>query len=456
MTALRTGHPARRGAAVIVVGLAGVLILVAALQFLNPSYGFPHVPLDEQGHFSYTLYLLKTGAWWPDFAAFPLYDADGTDTGVPNFVNHPPMFYWLMAVVQRLVPLPSGSAQLYRIVPLGFFVGSVAALAGVAMVLRLDRFGALAIMLTPLALSVPLFAPFYSNDTLALLGGSLTCLGTALWLVDERPAASLLLVALGLVLASTKMNALLLTGVYAACVLPCGRQGFRARPRLAAVLLSAAAVLAGAPFAVFALTQGSPVPNGSGQDAMLRAGAAANGWLDAPRLEVPGYLWRVLPTFAEQTNGASHALVASGLLAVVLALAGSWLLPARGAERAPILMGRAAAVATLLTLVPHLAFAYGRYRRYGWLGDMYPRYYFPLVAAYGLAVACGARAAWATLGRLVGRVRPPWTTATTVASDGVGVKSAPVISRAATDSTGPRTVPGPRRQDRAARRPPPP
>lgn len=52
----------------------------------------------------------------------------------------------------------------------------------------------------------------------------------------------------------------------------------------------------------------------------------------------------------------------------------------------------------------HVGFAYRRYEAYGWLGDLYPRYYFLLLAAYALGWALFAR-------RLGDRASVLWTRA---------------------------------------------
>ncbi|HEY0292768.1 MAG TPA: hypothetical protein VGC51_10600 [Hansschlegelia sp.] len=128
---------------------------------------------------------------------------------------------------------------------------------------------------------------------------------------------------------------------------------------------------------------------------MLKAYIAEFGWQNVPKVDALEYLTNVPSLFAVQLGKSALPLLV--LAAMFGALFVGFMPSARKDRPVAAALVRAAFAATLVVLCIHIAFAYRRYVAYGWLGDLYPRYYFPLLGAYGLGWALCVRRAVAVV-----------------------------------------------------------
>lgn len=353
----------------LLLSFAFLALSIGMLQNLQRT-PFPFVQMDEQGHYAYARTLIIEQRWWPDFSKFSMIDSTDQPRSERNYINHPPTFYWLT----KILPLPRG--EVYRSLTVAI------ALLTFFFYLRLGYQLALPLAPTALYALLPLLfalyhqAGFFSNDSLAMLGGTVAVMGSVRWLKNAPGAHWLML--LGLAGASVKLTALLLVGVYVAAI---AAQHRRRLPwqHLAVIVLSL--LVMALPYAWLWHTQGSPAPMTLGQADMLRHNATQWGWMDAPRMHVLPWLATVLQNFTDQYTGPEITAVP-----VVIVLASLVVLSTQRGDGDPI-VARAAATATLGMLVIHLTYSWQRYREFGWLLDTFLRYYFPLLAAYGISSA---------------------------------------------------------------------
>lgn len=340
---------------------------------------FPFTHIDEQAHYSYTMDLIRNHRWWPDFDHFPMTRASSNEvTEEPNYVNHPPQFYWLMKLVQQA--FPDADPIRYRIVPLLFYLVAFGIYARLGWLLELTPVQALLYIALPILLYAPLQSGYYNNDGPAICGGMLACLGSWRWFQQGRYAFALML--FGLTLASVKLTAFLLVGLYVAAALLQQPMQLRAlRWRLPIGMLWT--MLLALPFLYFWWHDGSPAPNFIGQDHLMKHNAVQWGWMPHPDTGFFAFLLIALPLFADQFSIPEWTFLP--LLWLIISALFFARRPTSGPTGA---MARTVLLATFPMLAVHMVFAYARYRQYGWLLDMFVRYYFPLLPAYGaLAVA---------------------------------------------------------------------
>jgi len=353
----------------LLLSFAFLALSIGMLQNLQRT-PFPFVQLDEQGHYAYARTLVIEQRWWPDFSQFSMIDSTDQPRNERNYINHPPTFYWLA----KILPLPRG--EVYRSLTVAI------ALLTFFFYLRLGYQLALPLAPTALYALLPLLfalyhqAGFFSNDSLAMLGGTLAVIGSMRWLQNAPRAHWLML--LGIAGASVKLTALLLVGFYVAAVVAQHRRRLP-WPQLTVIALSL--IVLALPYLWLWHTQGSPAPMTLGQADMLRHNATQWGWIDAPRMDVLPWLATVLQNFTDQYAGPEITAVP------VLIVIASLLILSTTRKGDATAIARAAAIATLLTLIVHLTYSWQRYREFGWLLDTFIRYYFPLLAAYGMSSA---------------------------------------------------------------------
>jgi hypothetical protein len=372
---------------------------------------FPNA-YDEQAHFSFARHVLESAEAWPRLADLRLVDPAAPErwTGQPNYLNHPPVFYALLAAAAA--PFSRSASDLIRLWRLGNV--ALAALA-VALILRLGReagwcapaqaaFAAL-IAFNP---TLPVLGGIVSNDNFALLGGALTCLGSFRLLAGGRSGAVWLAAAAGVLIAGlAKLTALLLCGllyggVIAWLVAAEGLLVLRSRAAMAGLIVAAVAVV---PYLLLIVEHGSPAPFTAGQAAFLERRLAEMPEWRAARLSFWPYLGhflRSLLVYWPPLTPTTPAQVA--LLALPAACLGIGLLGGIGALRAAaggaddpharLVACGILAIGAVLAI--HFGFTYARHQETGWLRGVYPRYYFPLLAI--LPAAC----AW-----LIERCRAP-------------------------------------------------
>jgi hypothetical protein len=385
------------GNTLIAAAILGLFVLAAVVSAARKdiSQGF-----DEVAHVSYVAQIQHDGGAAPALPTMRLLDPRTFQfTGAANYLNHPPLYYALLA---HLGPKLEGDPQAllaYRLINIAVAALGFAALLGLGIAARWSRleFYAYAVPLGCIPVLVPL-AGAVNNDNFAFCGGAIALLGVWQLLATGRESW-LALALLGVVLASwAKLTGLLLTaglvsGTIAYMVWRKQLPWTRTWICIVAVVLVFA--IAAAPYVEFVLRYGSPTPETPAQIALLTDGARAAGWSDLPRQSFPHYLayfigafvadW--MPTLGARSDLNYAALVipvealGCALLGIGLSVRRLW----RRHETALDAIVVAGTLAIGATFAIHVTYSYGRYVATGWLMDAYPRYYLPLIAIVPLA-----------------------------------------------------------------------
>jgi hypothetical protein len=375
---------------------AAIFALFVLAAFLSAERKDVTQGFDEVAHASYVAEIQHSGNVWPALQDMRLLDPNSFQfTGQANYLNHPPVFYALLAL---LGPRLEGRPQALladRLIDAALAAIGFAALLGIGLAARFPRYEFYAYAV-PLA-CIPVLAPLagsINNDNLAFLGGALAMLGA--WQCVATGRGCWLGIALFGVIAAgwAKLTGLLLTAAMVSGVIVylLWRKRSPWSWALAALL---AILLAAVPYLVFILQYGSPTPETPAQLALISDGARAAGWADLPRRSFPAYLlyfvvafvaeW--MPTLAVR-NAFNYAMLAIPVAAFVCASAGAALSLRRlwrRTETALDVVVIAGATALAATFAIHVVYSYGRYVATGWLMDAYPRYYLPLAAIVPLA-----------------------------------------------------------------------
>ncbi|MGH6784308.1 MAG: hypothetical protein ACREBP_06735, partial [Sphingomicrobium sp.] len=247
-------RPAGTAIAAAVILLLFLLAALFSAQRKDVTQGF-----DEVAHLSYVAELQKSGEFWPRLDRLRMLDpASFRFTAAPNYLNHPPFYYWLLA---RLGPELEGhpeAAFVHRLFNILIATLGLAALLALGIAARFER-------MTFYAYAVPLFcipvlAPIagaVNTDNAAFAGGALATL--AAWrLIATGRTPWLAAMLAGVVIAAwAKLTGLLLAGGLAVSVV--AYLLWRGRLRAARLVYVALALLAAlAPYAVFVAQYGSP------------------------------------------------------------------------------------------------------------------------------------------------------------------------------------------------------
>ncbi len=351
---------------------------------------------DEVAHASYVAHIQHSGDAWPDLKAMRLIDPQSFQfTGDANYLNHPPPFYDLLAVLgPRLEGRPQALLA-HRLIDIAIASLGFAALLGLGLIARFPRheFYAFAVPLACIPVLVPI-AGAVNNDNLAFLGGAVATLGA--WQLVATDRAGWLAVALfGLIAASwAKLTGLLLIGAMLGAVI--AYLLWRQRLSWSALMpIALAFALAAAPYIIYAVQYGSPTPQTPAQIALLQDGARTAGWADLPRKSFPAYIvyfviafvadW--MPTLGDR-NVLQYSMLAIPVAALGCALTGIALSLRRLWRRQDTALDVvviAGTIALVATFAIHVTYSYGRHLATGWLMDAYPRYYLPLAAIVPLA-----------------------------------------------------------------------
>src|SRR5271155_748841 len=168
---------------------------------------------DEVAHISYVAHIQATGEAWPALQDMRLLDPRSFQfTGTANYLNHPPMFYDLLAALGPKLEGRPQALLAHRLIDVALTAIGLAVLLGLGLAAQLPRqeFYAYAV---PLA-CIPALAPIagaVNNDNLAFFGGAVVTLGLWQAVVTERDGWLALALA-GVVAASwAKLTGLLLT-----------------------------------------------------------------------------------------------------------------------------------------------------------------------------------------------------------------------------------------------------
>jgi hypothetical protein len=376
--------------AAVILGLVMLAAILTAAR-KDVTEGF-----DELAHVSYVADIQTTGDAWPPLASVHLLDPHSFQfTGNADYLNHPPLFYALLAAMGPKLEGHPQALLAHRLIDIAMAAVGLAALLGLGLAAQFSRqeFYAYAV---PLA-CIPALAPIagaVNNDNLAFLGGAVATLG--IWQLAATQRGGWLAVALiGVVAAAwAKLTGLVLVGAMVGTVV--AYLLWRRRVPwswMLAVMLAVA--LAAAPYAIYVLQYGSPTPETPAQIALITDGARAAGWADLPRKSFPDYLGWFVVAFVEgwmpalgARSALNYAMLIVPVAALACALAGfalSLRRLRRRRETALDVVVIAGALALAATFAIHVTYSYDRHLATGWLMDAYPRYYLPLAAIVPLA-----------------------------------------------------------------------
>lgn len=385
------------GNAVVAAIILGLFVLAAIVSAARKdiTQGF-----DEVAHVSYVAQIQHDGKAAPALPSLRLLDPHSFQfTGSANYLNHPPLFYALLAHLGPRLEGDPGALFAYRLIDITIAAIGFAALLGIGLAARWPRleFYAYVVPLGCTPVLVPL-AGAVNNDNLAFCGGAIALLGVWQLLATGRESFLALALAGVVVAGFAKLTGLLLSaglvgGVVAYMVWRRQLPWTRTFSCIIAVTLVFA--LAAAPYVAFIARYGSPTPETPAQIALLTDGARAAGWADLPRQSFPHYLvyfvaafladW--MPTLGARSDLNYAALVipvealGCALAGLALSLRRLW----RRQESVLDVVVMAGALAIAATFAIHVTYSYGRYAATGWLMDAYPRYYLPLIAIVPLA-----------------------------------------------------------------------
>ena len=377
---------------------ANLLIAAAILGLfaISAVLSAPAAEFDELAHISYIAHIQSTGNLWPSFESMRLLDPHTYKfTDQANYLNHPPIFYALLAELGPRLEGHPHAVSAYRLFDAGLATMGMATLLGLGLVARFTRreFYAFAIPLVCIPILAPL-AGTVNNDNLAFLGGAVATLGT--WQLAATDRDRWLIVALaGMVVAAwTKLTGLVLSGVMVSAVIAY-LMWHRRLHWTRIIPLALASLLAAAPYFAYFLLYGSPTPETPAQVALVEA-ARATGWSDLPRESFPAYLLYFVCAFVadwmpiEGRSTFAFCMLAIPAAALVVALAGIVLSLRHlrdGRETTLDIVVVAGAVALAVTLALHIGYSFGYSRHFstGWTANAYPRYYLPIAAIMPLA-----------------------------------------------------------------------
>src|SRR5271155_2950088 len=388
----------------IAAAILGLFVLAAVLSAARKdvTQGF-----DEVAHTSYVAQIQHTGEAWPAFNSLRLLDPQTFHfTDAANYLNHPPIFYGLLAAIGPDLEGHPQALLAHRLIDIVLAAVGFAALLGLGLAARFSRYEFYAFAV-PLA-CIPVLAPLagaVNNDNLAFLGGAVATLGAWQLAANPLPAQRVragretgreiwLAVALAGVVAAAwaKLTGLVLAGGMVSAVI--AYLLWRQRLRWSWTI-AAAFALAAAPYVVYLIQYGSPAPDTPAQIAFIEDGARTVGWADLPRKSFPAFFVHFVVAFVIDWMPAlgarstlNYAMLAIPAAALGGALAGVALSLRRlwqRRETALDVVVIAGALALAVTFALHVRYSYGHHLATGWLMEAYPRYYLPLAAIVPLA-----------------------------------------------------------------------
>ena len=376
--------------AVIILGLF-VLAATVSAERKAVTRGF-----DEVAQVSYVAHIQHTGNPWPALPTLRMLDPQTFRfTSEPSYLAHPPIFFALLAALGPTLEGHPGAVVVHRLIDVGLAAIGLAALLGLGLAAHFSRqeFYAYAVPIACVPMLVPI-AGAVNNDDLAFLGGALATLG--IWQMVATNRKIWLGLALGGLVAAgwAKLTAFVLVGGMVGAVIAY----LLWRKRLRWPWLIAAAfgfVVAAAPYLVYIVQYGAPVPNTPGFYAFVDYEVHEFGWIDLPRMTFPHYfVWFAgqfiaswMPTLADR-NPLEYAMLAIPIATLGFAAAGLalslhrlW----RRQETAIDVVAMAGTLAFPVNFALQIAYTYHFYAATGWQAGTYLRFYLPLAAIVPLA-----------------------------------------------------------------------
>ncbi|MGA8611610.1 MAG: hypothetical protein WB760_07790 [Xanthobacteraceae bacterium] len=377
-------------AAAVIFGLF-VLAAVASAERKDITQGF-----DEVAQASYVAHIQHSHDLWPAFDSLRMLDPKSFKfTSEANYLDHPPIFY---ALIAALGPELEGHPQAilaHRLINIAISALGLAALLGLGLAAGFSRYQYYAYAV-PLA-CIPILAPLagaINNDNLAFFGSALAMLG--IWqLVATDRGGWLALALVGLVAAAwAKLTGLVLTGAMVSAVI--AYLIWRRRWRWSwAIAVALAFLVAAAPYVVYMMQYGSPAPDTPAQIAMIENNARVLGLAGLPRKSFPAYFGFFVVAFVAEWMPTlsprgifNYAMLAMPVGALICAVAGVALSLRRLWQRQEMALDVvviAGALSLAVTFALHVRHSYADHVATGWLMEAYPRYYLPLVAIVPLA-----------------------------------------------------------------------
>lgn len=381
-----------------------VIVGLFALAAFASAYRKPITQgFDELAHVSYIAQRQADDALWVNLENLRMLDSQSfkfTDTA--SYLNHPPLYYDLMAAIGPALEERVPALIVHRSINIAIVALALIATLAWIQKLNLSRMEFYAVAL-PIA-ATPVLAPLagsVNNDNLAFAGGALTLFGVFGYLTMER-RTWLFCACAGVLLASAaKVTGLMLAGgLLGGLALWLALQRRMSTADIAIVV--GALAFCTLPYLLFFLEYGSPTPNTPAQAALLRDGAETAGWSQQGRLSMPRYVAFFIGSFVSdwmpalaQRSVLNLAALALPVASIVLAF-GGWLVSVlrliQGRGRAVDAVVAFGLAATAVTFAIHLAFSYQRHLATGWMMDAYPRYYLPVIPVVALAAMWFTRA----------------------------------------------------------------
>ena len=372
-------------AAAIIFGLF-VLSAVVSAERKDITQGF-----DEVAQASYVAHIQHSHDAWPAFDTLRMLDPKTFKfTGEANYLDHPPVFYALLAVLGPELEGHPQAIAAHRLINVAISALGFAALLSLGLAAGFSRYEYYAYAI-PLA-CIPILAPLagaINNDNLAFCGGALATLGV--WqLIATDHGRWLALALVGLVLAAwAKLTGLALTGAMLSAVI--AYLIWRKRWHWSwTIAVAFAFIMAAAPYVVLMMQYGSPAPDTPAQIAMIKGDAQALGLAGLPRKSLPAYFGFFVVAFVAEwmptlnSRGIlNYAMLVVPLTALTCALAGVALSVRRLLQRQETALDAvviAGALSLAMTFALHIRHSYADHLSTGWLMEAYPRYYLPLIA----------------------------------------------------------------------------
>jgi hypothetical protein len=387
---LAAAAPTNFFVAVIILGLF-VLAASVSAERKAVTRGF-----DEVAQVSYVAQIQHSGNPWPALPTLRMLDPQTFRfTSEPSYLAHPPIFFALLAALGPTLEGHPEAVVVHRLIDVGLAAIGLAALLGLGLAARFSRqeFYAYAVPIACIPMLVPI-AGAVNNDDLAFLGGTAATLGV--WQLIATNRKIWLTVALaGLVAAGcAKLTAFVLVGIMVGAVI--AYLLWRKRISWSMALIAALAfVAAAAPYIVYIVQYGAPVPNTPGFFAFVDYEVHEFAWIDLPRLSFPHYfIWFTaqfiaswMPTLADR-NPLQYAMLAIPIVTLGFAAAGLaaslrrlW----RRQETAIDVVVIGGALAFPINFALQIAYTYHFYAATGWQAGTYLRFYLPLAAIVPLA-----------------------------------------------------------------------
>jgi hypothetical protein len=374
-------------AAIILGAFMAIAILSATRKDITQGF-------DEVAHTSYVAQIQNTGNVWPALPTMRMLDPQSFHfTSEPNYLQHTPIFYALLAAIGPTLEGHPQAVLIHRLIDVGLAAVGLAALLGLGLAAGFSRYEFYAYAIP--IVCIPVLAPVagaVNNDNLAFFGGAVAMLAVGRLVATD--CKTWLVVALAGVVAAgwAKLTGLVLTGAMVSAVV--AYLLWRKRLRWTwTIAVAFAFALAAIPYIIYIAQYGTPVPT---TPAAISVSAIRDfGWTEPAHRSFLGYLasfvgelvasW--MPTLAAR-NSFHYAMLAIPVttlvgagVGIVLSLQRLW----RRKERTIDVIVISGALGLAVNFVLQVNYSYHFFAATGWMAGPYLRYYVPLAAIVPLA-----------------------------------------------------------------------